>query len=384
MPDARPLADLLANGWRPERAEALRLLRGVADALDHAHGQGIVHGDLEPATVLVAADGSALVAHFGLARLVGAAPLPGGTGLRYGSPAHVAPERVVAGALGPPADVYALAVIAHQLLTGAVPTGTPEDAVLRRGLDRDPDARWPTAGELVDALEAEPVEAARSGLPPRVEPPSPRIRLGPFHPTRTSVAAVFGLLLLAGLPVAILVGGRTGPADPAAATRTPSPEASQPAPFVAVSPPDGTPTPEPPAPGPSPSPARPRPSPTVRPSVAPSLVAAPPSPLPSPSASQQRSISVSDSKPFAGQQDVQVTGHGFDPAQQYVLYFVQGGSIVQVFGPASPRGNGDFVNPIRIPTTAQPGSALLAGCVYIPSTRTVTGQCAATALSVHR
>ena len=92
LPDAESLADKLAGAWLPDRATAQRLLREIAAAVDHAHRFGIVHGDLEPAAVLVTADGTALVAHFGLTRLAGATPLPGGTGLRHGSSAHVAPE----------------------------------------------------------------------------------------------------------------------------------------------------------------------------------------------------------------------------------------------------------------------------------------------------
>ena len=156
--DARPLADRLATAWLPDRKTAIRLLREIAEAVDYAHRLGVVHGDLEPANVLLTADGSALVAHFGLAALSGATPLPGGTGLRHGSPAHVAPERFPAGTLGPAADVYALAVVAWQLLTrNPPPAGTPPEAaarVLQRGMDRDPGARWATCGELVAALEA--------------------------------------------------------------------------------------------------------------------------------------------------------------------------------------------------------------------------------------
>jgi hypothetical protein len=92
-------------------------------------------------------------------------------------------------------------------------------------------------------------------------------------------------------------------------------------------------------------------------------------------------MSVSDPNPRPGEQNVIVTGHGFDPAQQYVIYFVQGRGVQQLFGPASPRGNGDFSSPVRIPTGAQPGSAVLAGCVYVVN-RGPTSRCAVVQLNV--
>jgi hypothetical protein len=77
-------------------------------------------------------------------------------------------------------------------------------------------------------------------------------------------------------------------------------------------------------------------------------------------------MTVSDPNPRPGEQNVIVTGHGFDPAQQYDIFFYQQRSGAQrLFGPASPRANGDFSSPVRIPTGAQPGVALLAACVYL-------------------
>jgi hypothetical protein len=92
-------------------------------------------------------------------------------------------------------------------------------------------------------------------------------------------------------------------------------------------------------------------------------------------------MTVSDPHPAPGEWNVIVTGHGFDPAQQYVIYFVQGRSVQLLFGPASPRGNGDFSSPVRIPTSAQPGGALLAGCVYLVN-RGPTIRCAVATISI--
>jgi len=378
-PGAEPLADRLATARLLDREAALRLLREVAAAVDHAHRLGIVHGDLEPATVLIAADGSALVAHFGLATLAGATPLPGGTGLRHGSPAHVAPERFPAGTIGPPADVYAFAVIGWQLLTGKVPPAgalpPAAAAVLERGTDRDPSARWATCGELVAALEAAlagaPQPAPAAGPPAEAPPPEapPAGRLAGI-PARTWAMAVCGLLLLGVLGGVIVNGERPGASTP---TANRARQAAAPADQPTLAP----------TPVASPEPPSPTPSTTARPTAVPVPVATvrpAPTPSPTPTAAGL-SVSVANANPQSGQQNVMVAGHGFDPTQQYVIYFVQSG-IATLFGPASPGARGDFSSPVRIPPSARPGAAVIAACVYLVN-RGPTTRCATAQISVH-
>jgi serine/threonine protein kinase len=367
-PEAESLADRLATARLPDRKTALRLLREIAEAVDYAHRLGVVHGDLEPANVLITTGGSVLVAYFGLAALSGATPLPGGTGLRHGSPAHVAPERFPSGTLGPATDVYALAVVAWELLTGKLPpAGEPPGAtagILRRAMDRDPGARWATCSELVAALEAAltgaqpPATAAIAPSDPTVPPAG---WLGGIPP-RTWLMAVCGLLLLGVLGGVIVTGERPG-TSPATANRqhqaAPAPDqfAFAPAPVTTSDPPSPTATPTPQAT------ATPVPLATVR-----------PSPTPAPPA---LSMSVADTSPHAGQRNVMVTGHGFDPSQQYQIFFVQSSSET-LFGPASPAAGGDFTSPVRIPWDARPGPAVIKACVYLvnqgPTTRCATAQ----------
>jgi eukaryotic-like serine/threonine-protein kinase len=165
--------------------EAVRILRQLASALAHAHGRGVVHRDLKPANVLLERDRDgdrALLADFGVAKAVleataraggepldrpleGAAcgpscaddrpftPADGLTrvGFAVGTPAYMAPEQ----ALAEPdadhrADLYALGVVAYEVLTGAPPF-----------VDRDP-------GKVITAHVYEtpvPVETRRSGVP---------------------------------------------------------------------------------------------------------------------------------------------------------------------------------------------------------------------------
>src|SRR5207244_3395208 len=91
------LADRISGGRRMERRAALSLLRGVAAALDYAHSVGVLHGDVNPANVLLGYDDRPLLADFGLARLLQPAPSPGSTAVPPGDPAYMAPERISGG-----------------------------------------------------------------------------------------------------------------------------------------------------------------------------------------------------------------------------------------------------------------------------------------------
>jgi serine/threonine-protein kinase len=106
--------------------EAIAILRDVSRALAFAHGRGVVHRDIKPANVLLS-DGAASLSDFGIARAVSLATATGdttltGTGVSLGTPAYMAPEQAAA---DPSADhrvdLYALGVMAHEMLDGKVP-----------------------------------------------------------------------------------------------------------------------------------------------------------------------------------------------------------------------------------------------------------------------
>ncbi len=133
------------HGPFPPR-EAARLISAIADALAAAHGAGVVHRDLKTANVmLVTADDGVqpVLTDFGLARsaLVEAGDTATASGQVVGSPAYMAPEQVLGEAVGPGTDVYALGVIAFELLTGKLPfsAGSPLATAIQR-LDREPPA----------------------------------------------------------------------------------------------------------------------------------------------------------------------------------------------------------------------------------------------------
>src|SRR5438445_7513604 len=170
------------NHGRQDQHSALSYLRGIAAGLDYAHGHGVVHRDVKPANVLLTTDDTPVLADFGLAKLRQGSSLKSMTGVTTGTPAYMAPEQVTGSQVGPPADRYALASIAYEMLTGFIPfdgeallellyaqvhrepplpsSRNPSlspacDAVIMRGLAKDPAARWESSTAFVDALAAE-------------------------------------------------------------------------------------------------------------------------------------------------------------------------------------------------------------------------------------
>jgi serine/threonine protein kinase len=102
--------------WR----EAARLVADLARKVGKLHAVGLVHRDLKPANVLFAEDGSARIADFGCVRDLSRSVLTQ-TGALLGTPAYMAPEQLGGERVGPPADVFALGAILHELVSGARP-----------------------------------------------------------------------------------------------------------------------------------------------------------------------------------------------------------------------------------------------------------------------
>ncbi len=165
------LGQALAAGPVPPEL-AVRWVAQVADALDYAHRQGVIHCDLKPANVLLQTErGPPIpkVVDFGLARLLG----PGGAHSVGGTAGYMAPEQRDAGLGGvsPRTDVYGLGGLLVALLTGRPPeaTGageasvpTPVEAVCLRCLEQEPGRRFATAAEVATALR-QALEAIAGG-----------------------------------------------------------------------------------------------------------------------------------------------------------------------------------------------------------------------------
>jgi serine/threonine-protein kinase len=148
----------LARQPCPTVAEALRWVAEAADAIDYAHGIGIIHCDLKPSNLLLGADGRVLVSDFGLAR-----SLDGGVAPHGGTPGFMAPEQCDrAGKVSSRTDIYGLGAVLRALL----PERSSEvDALCRRCLAPDPEARYASAAELASALRA-----LRAALRPPTQP----------------------------------------------------------------------------------------------------------------------------------------------------------------------------------------------------------------------
>ena len=172
------LADRLKQG-RSDHATAIGWLRGMAAGLDYAHQKGIVHRDVKPGNVLMTQDGSPVLADFGLAKVEQQATMTA-SGVATGTPAYMSPEQITdTGEIGPASDLYALATVAYEMLTGRLPyeadnvmrllvakirddpvsplTREPAlprkvESILLRGLARDSRTRWSSCSAMVEAL----------------------------------------------------------------------------------------------------------------------------------------------------------------------------------------------------------------------------------------
>jgi hypothetical protein len=129
--DGESLADRLArDGALPER-EAARIAAEIGEALFHAHQRGVVHRDVKPGNILIAADGRARLVDFGIARLLDeAAERLTMTGTVMGTLRYMAPEQLAGGEIGPRADLWALGAVLYEMLVGRPPFSAPNQVAL--------------------------------------------------------------------------------------------------------------------------------------------------------------------------------------------------------------------------------------------------------------
>lgn len=174
--------------------QALDIARQVCEALEAAHGSGVIHRDVKPQNLMLMPDGTVKVMDFGLARVATEVTLTQ-TGVFMGTPRYVSPEVVKGERVDHRSDLYSLGVVLYEMLTGDIPfssestwallqshvqeipppvrefrTEVPEwlDRVVSKALAKDPDERFQSAAEFRAALQ-----------PPEVqEAPAPALRRG--------------------------------------------------------------------------------------------------------------------------------------------------------------------------------------------------------------
>lgn len=155
--NGEPLSATIAREAPLPTDRALAIIAAAASALAVAHAAGLVHRDVKPGNLLIARDGSVKITDFGIARALDSVPLTH-TGTLLGTPQYLAPEQAFGRPATPASDLYALGVIAFEMLTGRPPYEGPPAAVLVAHRDSPlPPLPWsvpPGLGELVRALTA--------------------------------------------------------------------------------------------------------------------------------------------------------------------------------------------------------------------------------------
>ncbi|MEA2210452.1 MAG: eukaryotic-like serine/threonine-protein kinase [Solirubrobacteraceae bacterium] len=168
--EGETLRDALARDGGLGSAEALRILTGAAAGLDAIHAQGIVHRDVKPANVLLGRNGDVKIADLGIAAVPDRTQITT-SGSILGSLGYMAPEQMREAEATPAIDIYALAAVAYEALSGQKARREPNPVALAYAMDNKPppDLRevWPqapaAAAELLTrAMDRDPARRPRS------------------------------------------------------------------------------------------------------------------------------------------------------------------------------------------------------------------------------
>jgi serine/threonine protein kinase len=247
--DRRPFFTMkfAAGGSLSDAAQVLRadlrriigIMAKVSRGVQHAHLRGILHRDLKPGNILLDDRGEPLVTDFGLAKWLDGASDLTRTLTTFGTPGYIAPEQAQGSAknVTAAADIYGLGAILFYLLTGRPPfvgknalavikhaserpapklrTIAPEldrnlEAICAKALEREPQARYASAGDLAEDLER--WLAGRSGL---ARPVLPSVRLWLWSRRNPVLVGMAALLLMLGTSLGVIISKQSRITPPA-------------------------------------------------------------------------------------------------------------------------------------------------------------------------
>jgi serine/threonine-protein kinase len=188
------LGDLHSKGERLSMREIIRITRGAISALAYAHARGMIHRDVKPANLMLDSDGRIVLTDFGIAKIVTGIQFTASGGL-IGTPAYMAPEQGLGEQGDERSDLYSFGVILFQMCTGELPydaeaplavilkhlnqpipsiynlnPDVPEAmaAVVYKAMAKDPDERYQTADELLNALDEIELDPTKTRPPAEV------------------------------------------------------------------------------------------------------------------------------------------------------------------------------------------------------------------------
>jgi len=247
------LADFL-KGQPLSPAQIERVISQVGDALAYAHARGVVHRDVKPSNILIDPGGNCLLTDFGVAKIVEGTAQFTRTGGIVGTPAYMAPEQIQGHELDGRSDLYSLGIVLYEMAAGRPPyraetppaifvkhlhdplplprtlnPALPEgiERVILKALAKNREARYPTAGDLVQAVRTavgtatttaerpevpgqEVVETVVvDARPPATTPvPAPAADASRQPANLKWILAIVGLVILVGVIGWIAFGGR--------------------------------------------------------------------------------------------------------------------------------------------------------------------------------
>jgi serine/threonine protein kinase len=174
---------ILLSEWlaqdRPSFQGALDIFEGILEGMGQAHGLGVVHRDLKPSNIIISGGQVPKIMDFGISRVISTRKTHDSQ--LIGTPRYLAPEYIQSGEVGTQTDVFALGVILYEMLSGRVPfkgnsrqellsnivhgdvtppstlnTAVDErlDVIVLKGIEKEPDARFESAGEMLKTLRA--------------------------------------------------------------------------------------------------------------------------------------------------------------------------------------------------------------------------------------